>query len=479
MKKSLYIIVFTLIASLSACSLEEVPPSSLAPSNFYKSSSDAVAAVSAVYDVSNQIGPDGRNYILMGDLASDDMNPLPINADRVQISNFLTIPTNSIMQETWQAMYQGINRANAAIDRIPAIQMNETLKQRLIAEAKFMRGFFYFYLVRWYGGVPLMLTETAGLDAGKDVSRATAEQVYEQVIKDFSDAEKSLPNRFSGADAGRATAGAAKAMLLKLYLTRKQFGLARDKGREIITNASQYGYGLFERYADVFTVPNKNGRESVFEIQYMGGGVGQGNGFITYFAIENSPVTGRGFGSFFPTTEFYNSFVPTDKRRELFIDSYVNAAGQTVRTYQHFNKYVDPGATAFPQGFNNFPIIRYADVLLMYAEAANEVGGATADIIDLVNPIRRRAYGFPLNATSTVDFPATMSKEDFRNRIWEERRFEFFAEGQRWFDLVRTDRLVSVLKAKGKANVADKHTLYPIPQREIDINPKLTQNPGY
>ncbi|MFN7119616.1 MAG: RagB/SusD family nutrient uptake outer membrane protein [Saprospiraceae bacterium] len=478
--KSLYLLLcFLFILVISACSLEEDPPSNLAPTNFYTSGSDAIAAVSAVYDIFNQIGDQSRNLIIMGDIPSDDANPLPINADRVQISNFQTAPTNGVVLQSWQVLYQGVNRANTAIERIPNIAMDAKLQARLIGEAKFMRAVYYFYLVRWYGGVPLMLTETVSLDAGKDVARASAEEVYAQIIKDLTEAEAVLPEIYTGADLGRATAGAVKAMLAKVYLTIKDFTKARDKAQEVITNAAKYKYGLFSTYAEVFAVSNKNGKEGVFEMQFVGGGVGQGNGMITYFAIENSPVTGRGFGSFFPTAELYNSYAPGDKRKELYINSYVNNAGQTITTYPHFNKYVDPAARAFPEGNNNFPIIRYADVLLMFAEASNEVTGPSAQAIEYVNQIRRRAFGFPLDAPSSADLSTGLSQEEFRNKIYEERRWEFTAEGQRWFDLVRTGRLVNVLKTKGKTNVAEKHNLFPIPQREIDLNPKLQQNPGY
>lgn len=478
--KSIYLLLsFLFILVINACSLEEDPPSNLAPSNFYTSSSDAVAAVSAAYDAFNQIGDQSRNLIIMGDVSSDDANPLPINADRVQIGAFLTAPSNGIVLQTWQVIYQGINRANAAIDRIPTITMDTKLQARLVGEAKFMRAVYYFYLVRWYGGVPLMLTETASLDAGKDVGRASADEVYTQIIKDLTDAESTLSEAYTGADVGRATVGAAKAMLAKVYLTRKDFTKARDKAQEVINNAAKYKYGLFDKYIDVFAVGNKNGKEGVFEMQFVAGGVGQGNGMITYFAIENSPVTGRGFGSFFPTVELYNSYAPGDKRKELYINSYVNAAGQTVTTYQHFNKYVDAAAKAFPEGNNNFPIIRYADILMMFAEAENEVTGPTAEAIEFVNQIRRRAFGFPLTMPSTADIATGITKDDFRNKIYDERRWEFTAEGHRWFDLVRTGRLVSVLQAKGKTNVAAKHNLFPIPQRERDLNPKLEQNPGY
>ena len=479
MKSNYPVALLFLLLLGGACSLEEAPPSAISPDNFYKNAADAVAAVNAAYDITNEIGQESRNLIIMGDIPSDDMNLLANNNDRVQIWSFQTVPTNGIVAQSWQVLYQGVNRANAAIDRIPAINMDENLKRRLVGEAKFLRAFYYFYLVRWFGGVPLVVTETKTLNDGKSAVRASADEVYAQIISDLEAAEGSLPDQYTGADLGRATAGAAKGLLAKVYLTRKDYAKARDKAKEIIDNAGKYGYGLWDTYADVFKVSNKNGKEAVFEIQFVGGGVGQGNGLITYMAPENSPVTGRGFGSFYPTPELYNSYQPGDKRKELYIESYVNKAGTTVKTFPHFNKYVDPAAATFPQGNNNFPFLRYADILLMFAEADNQVNGPTPEALEAASQIRRRAYGLPLNEPSAVDFTAALGQEGFRQQIWEERRWEFAAEGQRWFDLVRTDRLVSVLSAKGKTNVQEKHKVFPIPQREIDLNPELTQNDDY
>ncbi len=462
--------ILFLLLLCGACSLDEVPPSSISPASFYKTAGDAVAAVNAIYDITNEIGQEGRNLIIMGDIPSDDMNLLANNNDRIQIWSFQTVPTNGIVAQSWQVLYQGVNRANAAIERIPAINMNENLKSRLVGEAKFLRAFYYFYLVRWYGGVPLVVTETKTLNDGRGVARASADEVYAQIIRDLEDAEGALPDRYTGTEPelglGRATAGAAKGVLTQVYLTRKEYAKARDKAKEIIDNAG-YGYALWDTYADVFKVGNENGRESVFEIQFVGGGVGQGNGLITYMAPENSPVTGRGFGSFFPTPDLYDSYRPGDKRKELYINSYVNKEGQTIQTFPHFNKYVDPAAATFPQGNNNFPYLRYADILLMFAEADNEVNGPTPQALAAANQIRRRAFGLPLNAPSAMDFTASLGKDGFRQGIWEERRWEFAAEGQRWFDLVRTDRLVPVLSAKGKTNVQEKHKVFPIPSGRL------------
>jgi starch-binding outer membrane protein, SusD/RagB family len=309
-------------------------------------------------------------------------------------------------------------------------------------------------------------------------------------VKDFTEAETLLPPLQTGARLGRATSGAAKAFLAKVYLTRKQWQLARDKAKEIIDTRATFGYNLWAKYADVFDIANENRTESIFESQHNGGINGTGSGLPTYFSIINSSDQGRGFGSFYANNNLVNSFEDADQRKNLFSKTAVTSSGAPIiSNLSHFYKYRDVAATTFPECRNNFPIMRYADVLLMYAEASNEVSGPSADAIETVNQIRRRAYGFPIQTPNTTsDLPA-LSQNDLRDAIYKERRLEFYAEGQRWLDLVRTGRLVRTIRAlpddattlnsNARANVQEKHNLFPIPQRERDANPSLTQNAGY
>lgn len=489
MKKIIQVSILFIGGLFSSCSLKEVPISDITSNNFYKSAGDAELGVNGIYSQLSFIGNATPQYLfIMGDVPTDDAVP-PINNDRIQLNNFLTVPSNTLVYNTWYRFYEAINRANVAIESIPGISMEETLKNRLLGESKFLRGFYYFHLVRYFGDVPLVLASaknSADLEAARKLPRTPLDQVYAQIINDLSEAEKLLPASYTGSSKGRATSGSAKAFLTKLYLTRKDFAKAKAKAKEIIDNRASFGYELWPTYADVFKIENKNTKEAIFDIQHYDGNNGQGNGLPTYLAIENSNAQGRGFGSFYANPDLVNSFQPGDLRKAFFVTTAVGINGQPISApfgRAHFYKYTDPATIAFPNSRNNFPILRYADVLLMFAEASNEIDGPSPETITIVNQVRRRAYGFPLDTpNSTSDLGVTLSKESFRAAIYSERRLEFYAEGQRWLDLVRTNRLVSTIKALGgtpAANIAEKHNLFPIPQRERDINASLTQNPGY
>jgi hypothetical protein len=462
MKKLIYIAAITSV--LFSCNvLEEDPQSFISPENFYKTKSDATAAVTAAYAPLSINGFVSRNFIILGEITTDNMYPLANNNDRVLLDTYAQTPQNSITRETWQDFYLGITRCNIVIDRVPLIQMDETLKNRFVAEAKFLRGLYYYHLVRIFGDLPLVTKEVTGLDQLTYPSRSSVDDVYAQIISDFKDAEAVLPVTYTGADIGRATQGAAKAFLASVYLTRKDYTQALEKTTELM--APPFTYGLWDNYADVFLIKNEWGKEYIFDVSYVGGASGgQGGALIAFFAQENNAVQGRGFGSFKPTDELYNSFDPTDKRLPVFFTK-----GTDNKYY--CNKWVDPTSVTANTSGNNIPLMRFADVVLMHAEAYNKlnapVDGNEAYVA--VNKIRTRA-GLPALSGLTQD--------ELNDAILKERRLELCFEGHRWFDLVRTD-FINVLTAKGYT-VSEKDMLLPIPQFEIDLNKNLNpQNPGY
>lgn len=462
MKTKLYI--YTIIAFImGACDiLEEHPESFISSENFYKTRSDAITAVTAAYAANKTNGDTNRNFNILGDITSDDVSPLLNNNDRVQLDQYTHTPQNSILRETWNNFYLGITRCNAVIERVPLIQMDETLKGRLIAETQFLRGFYYFHLVRLFGKVPLVLKETTSLAEVVYPKREEVNVVYQQIIKDFQDAESVLPISYTGADRGRATKGAAKAYLSLVYLTLKDYAKAAEKAKEVM--APEFGYGLWETYEEVFAISNEFGKEAIFDAQFISGPYGQGSNLIAFWAQENNTVAGRGFGSFQPTEDIYNAFDPTDKRVPVFF-----VKGTDGKYY--CNKWIDADATTANQSDNNFPHIRFAEVVLIFAEASNEVNGPTQEAYDAINSIRERA-GLP-------DL-ADLTKDEFREAVLHERRLELCFEGHRWYDLVRTNRLVSTLQAKGISNVQEYHHVFPVPQIEIDLNQNLKpQNEGY
>jgi hypothetical protein len=374
-----------------------------------------------------------------------------------------------------------------AIARIPEIPMNESVKKRYIAEAKFIRAMMYFTLVRFYGGVPIITNETKSLQ-NIEVPRNTREEVYAFIELDLKEAEAELPLKYTGTDVGRATQGAAKGLLTKLYLTQAgnessspAWAKAAAKAKEVMDLNI---YDLWENYADVYEIKNKAGKESLFEVFYLTDV--NGNWHTTYWAPRGDPrVPSAGFGTIRPTKSLYDLYIANDKRKAItFLTSYVNPSNNATVNLSiddpnpalaiSFWKLADMTSKVGGGGGKSFPYLRFSDILLMYAEALNEVGGPTTEAYNAINRVRVRAGLSPLSG---------LTKAQFKDAVLLERRLEFALEGHRWFDLARTGRLVDAVKAEttfGRAPlIQPHHVLLPIPQREIGANPALVQNPGY
>ncbi|MBO9154806.1 RagB/SusD family nutrient uptake outer membrane protein [Chitinophaga sp. GCM10012297] len=464
MKRIFYILGLAAIGITSCGKLEESPQAFISPENFYQTRSDAIAAVTAAYAPLRNNGFVTRNFAILGEITTDNMFPLPNNNDRVQLDNYVHTPQNGILRETWTTFYQGISYANFVIDKVPDIDMDAALRDRLVAEGKFLRAFYYYHLVRLFGDLPLVNTALASLDKLTYPKRSPATGIYAQIVADLKDAEAVLPPSYTGADQGRATKGAAKAFLASVYLTTKQYQLAADKAAEVMAPGA--GYGLWTNLTDIFDIKNEFGKENIFDVQFVSGPGGQGGNLIAFFAQENNSVGGRGFGSFQPTQELYDAFDDADLRKTVWFSK-----GTDNKYY--CNKWIDADAKTENQSDNNWPLMRYAEVVLIFAEAYNEVNAPTDGnpAYLAVNSIRGRA-----------NLPALsgLSQDQLRKAIWQERRFELAFEGQRWFDLVRTGTLVTTLSAKGTVNIKDFHVLFPVPQFEIDLNQNLKpQNTGY
>jgi hypothetical protein len=490
MKKIIITFLFSAGLLVSCTELEVTPTSFVTEDNYFITQDDAVASVTAVY-ASLSIDPGeqslfGRNLYFLTDMGSD-YAAAGVSATNPQVramSSLTHDATNDRVQVAWRQIYNGINRANVSIDNIPKVAGNELIKTRLINEAKFIRGLLYFQAVRLWGGVPIVLHEAKSINLGDlKTNRATVEEVYTQIIQDLTDAE-ALPPTYTAADAGRATSGAAKAILAKVYLTRKDWTNAILKAREVINGG--YGYALFEDFQDIFTKTKKNGKEHIFSVQFEPNQAGNGSSGSTF---QSTSFTG------FTATEpadiisdvalFYDIYAPGDKRRDVsYAKQLLNPTTGTLYTFPKpiFKKYLDLTNLATPGNVAiNFPIIRYADILLSLAEAINEQSGPTAETYELINQVRRRAFGKPITTPDAAVDLAGLNQTTFRAAIQEERKKEFVQEGQRWFDLVRWGTLVTeVKKVTAKNSVSERNNLYPIPQSERNINPDgLPQNPGY
>ena len=489
------IIYSLLIFVFNGCSsfLEENPNDRLVINNFYSSQKDAEAAVNATYQQLNTLY--NRLMYNVGELPTDVMkNGLGMPNAFLQDLEFMRYNSeNTFIRDMWNNSYSGIMKANAAINNIPVITMDANIQQRLIGEAKFLRALYYFNLVRFFGDVPLVIKLESIADAMGP--RIPKDQVYAQIIQDLQDAENVLPVRsgYNAIDEGRATKGAAKILLGKVYLTQGNFTAAKDKLAEVVENENTYGYGLHQSYASNWNPETEAGIEAVFYIEYKKPPL-QNNGEMGLAGPKYS-VPGGDIGvngsneADIPTKELYDAFEDNDTRRQVNVryDFYSMIEKDFVlSSIPLFGKYWINGETASNQCDINMHIIRYADALLMYAEALNEVG-ESAKAHDVLNRVRERAFG-----DSSGNFNG-LSKEQFRAEILNERRLEFPIEGHRWFDLVRTGTFIQRMREHSayEASVAESNKtdiannlkdhmiLMPIPQREIDLNPEIIQNPGW
>ncbi|RTQ48977.1 RagB/SusD family nutrient uptake outer membrane protein [Hymenobacter gummosus] len=489
-----------LLGLLTGCGekwLDVSPNDSVTEENFYQTETDAIQATNAVY---SELGKAGQyNYALwgIGDIMADNsVTGGGGGGDGIefqQLDNFNIPATNPVINRLWGGCYVGIGRANVVIQRVPGIaNMSDALRRRCIAEAKFLRAKYYFDLVRAYGEVPLITVPPTSLDQ-VNIPRSPVDRVYDQIVQDLTEAStgNDLPNSYAGADLGRATKLAAMGLLAKVQLTRGNRSEAARVANETITAARAAGKDLWADYADNFKVANENGKESLFEVQYVSGlnqwtqdGLGfSGNEFFGPRGQGLTPQGGYGFN--IPEAEFVNGYETGDLRRDVTIwkpgDAY--PAGSTSPSqpaslpgspngYGLKKWFVGKTNTNIWDSPLNIPVLRLADVYLILAEA----DGPTARGLEAINRVRRRAFGLPLDQPSTRDL--TASTPNFTDAVIRERRYELAFENDRWFDLKRTGKLLTLpaLQAKG---VKPFNIVLPIPQSERDANPNLTQNPGY
>ena len=462
-----------------ACSdfLQLQPEYEINENSFYKNANDFETAL-----IGNYAGLQGlhnTSITYLGDLTTDNAEirwTSPTVAE-TEFDEMNPTPSNGFLGTIWTTCYATISRSNNILSRLESADIAEGRKKQFRGEALFLRGYAYFYLVRIFGDLPLV--EVAFRSPNEimayDMSRKPVSEIYNLIEKDLTEAA-SLLTGVSGLSKSRASAGAAKTLLGKAYLTQKKYQNAAAILKEIIDSNT---FSLESNYGKLFTKGNNELPESVFEIKYLSGNVGEGNGFSAIFTparfdMAIFPNNMQGSGRVLPTPEVAASYEAGDKRRQASIADSVRLVTGKYEKELYGLKFVDFTTGVQGDGGVNYTSLRYADVLLMYAEAANETDQlSTAETY--INRVRTRA-GLPdLNG---------LTKEGMRLALEKERQLEFFLEGHRWFDLVRTGRLQTVMNAyftsKGlKFTVAEHETLMPIPLREIDINPNLGQNKGY
>ena len=474
----------------------QIPISSV--DNYFQNQNQAILAVNAVYTPLSAIYNGAAWHF--GDIMSDDTDlgggGGGDGLETADLDNFTLTSFNPIVNLMWAQCYFGISRANLVETRVPTVPgITEAIKKRSMGEAHFLRALYYYHLVRLYGDVPLY-TNVINVDEASTISRSPKADVYLQIIKDLKLAETELPNTYAGEDKGRATAGAAKGVLAAVYLTLGDKVNAAQKSKEVIDNKALYGYDLYANYGDNFLLNNENGRESVFEVQYRSGGgqfsdFGAGQKLNTFFAPRlQGIVQSGGYGWNVPTKSLADSYEKTgtnystiiDKRRQRSMWIPGDVEGSYTQPVQlvgsplglNVKKYYIPVANTIADNggwtsAQNVPIMRYSEILLIYAEAAGSTLGKSS--IDLV---RGRASLLPLSNT--------LSPTQYLDAVYKERRIEFAFEMHRWYDLLRhpdSNYFITIMTAAGKTNISAKHRFLPIPQGERDKNRNLTQNTGY
>lgn len=496
MKRISYILSILLLLG-PACSddfLDRPALGRVNESNFLNTGQDAIPATNAVYNTLRVWFYHTGGFPIL-DIMSDDAlkgsNPgdaIPIRA----FDDFSFTPDQGPILNWYATLYQGIRRANTVINKVPPLtDLDPELKERLVAEARFLRAYFYFDLVRAWGDVPKITSENPPTTVG----RSSREEIYNEIIiPDLMYAAQELPEKsdYAASDLGRATRGAAKATLARVYLFRNDFVNAERYALEVIQSGE---YSLDPDYAHAFSVEGEFGPGSIFEIGALPeGSMGLGgNQYGNTQGVRGTPNRGWGFNR--PSYDLILFFGDEDPRRDasiIFLGEtidgvdirgdtstpdtiYTDQSRTQIAQIETYNQKVyTPGTSAEQSWGHNRRLIRYADVLLMAAEALNE-NGKPQEALMYLNMVRERARGG--NPDILLDITVT-NQDELRQAIYRERRAELALEGHRFFDLVRTGRAADVLGPLGF--VAGKHELLPIPQSEIDLSQgTLTQNPNW
>ncbi len=493
MKTKIYLICLLALSSNGCNYMLDVKPNSFSSGeNYYQTEMQVLRAVNGAYGVLQNLYT--SDFWAMTEMVADNTNYQYDASDRgaqqrEEIDEFLITSSNNYINTIWAQIYRNIHQCNVITSRIDAVQFSdEAVKKRYAGEAKFLRALYYFHLVRLFGGVPLIVKEPAGPENAFARSRASVDEVYQQIIADAKDAAESLPPSYTGADIGRATKGAALTLLGEVYLTRKEYPAAVAALQQVTT----LGYSLLPDYGDNFNPARKNNAESVFSVQYNSGLETESSNYIFVFGPRNGKKDLTGFngllgGNNIPTPGIYNAYEANDERRDesvFLYDSPTNTPFEEAKAFGGklplIKKFYHPPYALDGRANENWPVYRYSHVLLMLAEAINETG--SGDPYQYINPVRVRAGLLPL---------AGLSQAAFRDAVFREQRVELAFENHRWYQLLRTGKAIEVMTQHGTQekqrltrlsaasyNIAAYKLLFPIPDREKRLN-GLEQNQGW
>ena len=503
-----YLLVLILSLSVTGCSdLEEEPVGLLAPEGFFTTVDDIQSSVNGAYGHMLHRNFMSRELSMALMLRSDmvDFNPAGTQAERIQMNELETLADNALQERFWPQLYKIIGAANQAIEGASFVDVDPSIKNPVVAQAYFARAFIYFHLVRLYGDIPYLDKPVTDIIAASTMSKTSADIVYENIIEDLKFAKANLPNTQPARSIPAKSA--ASAYLAKVYLTLGEYQLAYDEAKEIIDNAGTYNLALEADFQDLYiTATIDNSLEPIFVLDFIGQSDGdQGRDYLSAFTgirADEQYGNGGGWSVLVPALAVFDDWDSRDYRRSVSFDTEAIFGG-VVEPYTNFAPFHSvginrPHIAKYTRGTgitnqgngrlsnNNYLMMRYAEVLLIAAEAANEIGNS-AEAHTYLNRVRERARNGAAGSTPSA-FPADasgLSQSDFTTAVLEERRLELAFECKRWYDIARRRLGDTAFGASGfegaKANW-DSGTDYllPLPADELARNPNLLpQNPGY
>ena len=489
MKKNEYLIIsfLALMLGLDACQdnvIDLAPLSTLTEANFYQSAAELDKAVLGIYNRYQSRMP--RDWALF-EMPSDHLHMSNYRhiGGLEAVNNLDFQPENDLFRNFWQASYNGIFRANAVLTHLHVPQNYvASQKEQLEGEAKFMRALFYFDLVRAFGAVP-KVTSVLSVDASKTLQRASEEEIYGLIVDDLKDAINTLPLKEDMAT-GRASRSAAVALLGKVYIYMEDWGNALT----YLNMVSDYNHALVDDFASLWKLESENNEEVIFAIKYLQNTNGHtlSSEFIPFYGVEG--ISTAGYETAFLSWGLHKKYEVSDTRKDATITEYWKAPGSDdpLAWRPYVNKYAVPHS-GYSSGID-LPVLRYADIVLLKAEALYRLNQPAEALIEL-NKIRTRAFGDTSHNYELVDISTL---DAFLDKLLLERQLELAFENQRWFDLVRTGRFIEELDEVELSyntttqtaqvvtlNPQPHHRYFPIPQHEIDqAAPNvLVQNDGY
>lgn len=503
---SSYLLPLTSYLLIGCADLDQSSISSIDKDNFYQSESDIKVALNGVYQVltdGSMNGPWNDELIFLNDLQSEYARRGTANSAAItEIGDFAITPTNAFVETAWLYRYKAINRANILIDKVQSnTALAEQVRNNYVRSAKFLRALYYFDLVRLFGDVPLVLHD----GEGEGEPRTSKDEVYQQIVEDLTEAEgitADFPKLSS-----EASSQAASGLLSKVYITWAQtdsefskahqselYQKAIDAANKVVLSGK---YQLVNKFIDNWSLDKKEGPELIFTVEHKFGINRNVTGhcvFSTGFTNTKLPVIAA------INNNLYYEFDANDQRRDASVTLrlFDPAKGEYFDFDRlRFRKYIDTlymanESAPYISGQNtSSSVLRYAELLLVKAEAENELNGPTPSAYEALNAIRRRAYWNPYANSQNQPADGTplelsgLSKEQFRQAVQDERYREFVTEGNRWFDLKRWHILVKTIKEKVPAddlkykNISTRNYYLPVPLTQIELNPKLEQNWGY